>query len=104
MAAAVPVTLNGNDAVEPALIIVSGLQRIAQLPELQGRACDVHAEDDQLGVRTASAAREVHEWNFDNAETARVRADQHLLLPLEVFRRELHALQRFTSVETKSAG
>src|SRR5271163_518420 len=99
MAAALPVTLRRNQAVEGAFIVVSGRQRVAYFPQRQRRAKYLPSEAEQLCMRPARAAREICERNLDDAESAGVGFDQDFFLHLEVRGRELEVRQRLAPVE-----
>ena len=104
MAAALPVALRRDQAVEGALVVVGGGERVADFPQRYRRTQDFPSEAGNLRVRAARAARKIGERNFDHAESVGVGFDQHFLLHLEVGRGQFELLQRLAPVQAISAG
>src|SRR5208282_381721 len=103
MAAAMPVALRGNQAVEGAFVVVGGAERVADFPQRYRRTQDFPSEADELRVRAARAARKICERNFDDAESAGVGFDQDLLEHFEVRGREFKVRQHLAPVQAISA-
>src|SRR5208282_2288847 len=84
MAAALPVALRRNQAVEGAFVVVGGRERVADFPQRQRRTQYLPSKAGQLCVRAARDPRKICERNFDDAEAGGVSLDQDFLLHLEV--------------------
>src|SRR5208282_6191402 len=99
MAAALPVALRGNQAVEGAFVVVGGSKRVADFPQRQRRTQYLPSEADHLRMRAARGARKICERNFDHAESAGVGFDQDFLEHLEIRGGEIEVGQQLATVE-----
>src|SRR6202050_3591160 len=88
VAAPLPVALDRNDAVKRALIVIRGIERVADLPQLERGLEKIDAESEHSRMRAAAAARKVNERHLGDAVAARVRLDQDFFLNFEVLRIE----------------
>src|ERR1700722_2260812 len=104
MAAALPVALWRNQAVEGAFVVVGGRERVADFPQRQRRTKDLPSEAEQLGVRSARPARKIRERNFHDAESAGVGLDQDFFLHLEIRGCQFQLGEHLAPVQTVSAG
>src|SRR5271168_4404446 len=105
VAAALPVALQRNDAVEGAIVIIRGIEGVADLPQLDGGGEQIDAEAQHPGMRTPAATRKIYERHFRDTEPFRIRLDQDFFLDLEILRIQLEVLLRHLApIETKAAG
>src|SRR5260370_3382882 len=104
MAAALPVALHRNQAVEGALVVVCRCERVSNLPEVDRGAHYLPSETQQLRVRASGSARKICERDLDDAESMRVRLDQDFLEHFEVGAIKIEILERVAAVKAISTG
>src|SRR5712692_5804260 len=102
MAAALPITLNRNEAVKRAVVIVGRFHRVSQHPQPERRPSQIQPEAYQPGMRTAGFARKVRKRHLEDAETLRVCLDQDFFEHLEVAPLEVETGERLAPVEPKA--
>src|SRR5262249_42293753 len=103
VALALPVALQGNAAVERALVVVGGLDRVAQDPQAAKGGQQVEPETNHAPVRAAAAARLVGERETEPAPAGGVRLDEDLLEDLEIAPAQRQLGDGGTAVESKPA-
>src|SRR5260370_41815235 len=102
MAAALPVTLHGDQAVEGALVIVCRCERVPNFPEADRRPHYLPSETQQLRMRASRAARKICERHLDDAESMRVCLDQNFLEYFEVGAAQIEILERVAAIKAVS--
>src|SRR5260370_42654968 len=104
MAAALPVTLHGDQAVEGALVIVCRCERVPNFPEADRRPHYFPSETQQLRMRASRAARKICERDLNDAESIRVCLDQDFLEHFEIGALEIEILEHVAAAKAISTG
>src|SRR5260370_26967710 len=104
MAAALPVTLHGDQAVEGALVIVCRCERVPNFPEADRRPHYLPSETQQLRMRASRATRKICERDLNDAESMRVCLDQDFLEHFEIGALEIEILEHVAAVKAVSGG
>jgi len=104
MAAALPIALDWDEAVEGAFVVFGRIDRIAQLPQARAGEDQVKAKAQQPGMRAAALTWEIGKRHLQDAVALRITFDQGLLNRFEVKRCEPQIVQHLTPIQAKSAG
>src|SRR5260370_41388922 len=104
MAAALPVALHRDQAVEGALVVVCRCERVSNLPEIYRGAHYLPSETQQLRMRASRPARKICEQDLNDAESMRVCLDQDFLEHFEVGALKIEILERVAAVKAISTG